>query len=113
MKLCSFVRQKNGFVELFSAFSPSEVSERLTSSSNLTEPDLWLGLLLQLLTATETIKASVFPTVAAGLCPSQLLFNPEHGGPDEPDCPLCCIQSGHYSPTAAIVSSGSPVLPSS
>lgn len=93
MPLCFFLRQKVGFVELFSA---SEVSERLTGSSDLAELDLWLGLLrqtlCQLLTATEIIKASVFSTVAAGLCPSQLLLRPEHSGPDEPDCPLCCIQ---------------------
>lgn len=33
-------------------------------------------LMRKLLTATEIIKASVFPTVAVGLCPSQLPFRP-------------------------------------
>lgn len=49
-------------------------------------------LMHKLLTATEIIKASVFPTVAVGLCPSQLPFRPQHSGPDEPDAPLSCIQ---------------------
>lgn len=72
MKSGSFLRQFCW--TFFSAFSASEASEPLNRLHKLS---LWLALLrpplCQLLTATEIMTASVFSTVAAGLCPSQLV----------------------------------------